>query len=339
MLSFEFLLIPQYSLLSTVIIKLMPDLKTKVGNIEFKNPVLVASGTCGVAGREFTPYFKLSELGGLVTKSLGIRPWMGNPTPRVVEVQPGGMLNSIGLQNPGIEHFVKNEVPFLKENKVTTVLNVVGESIDEYLKVVDYVKNNSEFSAIELNLSCPNVEGGLDFSQDPKKAFTVVSEVKKLTKTPIWAKLSPNVTDITEIAKACIEAGVDGLSLINTVLGLAINSWTRKPVLPRAVGGYSGPGIKPIALRMIWETYKKFPNTPIIGIGGIHNAYDAVEFLLAGASCIQVGTASFVNPKASVETISGLNKYLEQMKINSVNELIGQAHKSSNKHQALSVKS
>ncbi|MBI3309109.1 MAG: dihydroorotate dehydrogenase [Candidatus Melainabacteria bacterium] len=316
----------------------MPDLKTKVGGIEFKNPVLVASGTCGVAGREFTSYFKPSELGGLVTKSIGIKSWTGNPTPRIVEVQPGGILNSIGLQNPGIEYFIKNELPFLVENNVTTILNVVGKSLDEYIQVVDYVKDKKEFVAIELNLSCPNVEGGLDFSQDPKKANKVVSEIKKITKTPVWAKLSPNVADITEIAKACVDGGVDGLSMINTVLGLAINSWTRKPVLPRAVGGYSGPGIKPIALRMVWETYKKFPNTPIIGIGGIHSAYDAVEFLLAGASCIQVGTANFANPKASVEIISGLNKYLEQMKISSVNELVGEAHRTSDKRQAVSAK-
>lgn len=302
------------------------ELNTTVGNVKLKNPVLLASGTCGVAAREFTPYFNLSELGGIVTKSLGIRSWTGNPTPRVVEVAGCGMLNSIGLQNPGIEYFVKNDLPFLQEQNATIILNIVGETLDEYIQAVDYIKNRSEFTAIELNLSCPNVEGGLDFSQDPKKAYTVVSEIKKITKIPIWAKLSPNITDITEIAKACIDAGSDGLSLINTVLGLAINSWTRKPILPRVVGGYSGPGIKPIALRMVWETYKRFPKTPIIGIGGIQTTSDTVEFLLCGVSCIQVGTANFVNPKASIEIIAGLEKYLEQMKIKSVSELIGQAH-------------
>lgn len=305
----------------------MSKLNTTCGKVTLKNPVLLASGTCGVSGREFTPYFNLSELGGIVTKSLGIKPWIGNPAPRVVEVPGCGMLNSIGLQNPGIEYFIKNELPFLREQNASVILNIVGETLDEYIQAVDYVKNNTEFLAIELNLSCPNVEGGLDFSQDPKKANTAVGEIKKITNIPVWAKLSPNITDITTIAKACIDAGCDGLSLINTVLGLAINSWTKKPFLPRAVGGYSGPAIKPIALRMIWETYKKFPKTPIIGIGGIHNVNDAIECLLCGASCIQVGTANFANPKASIEIINGLKDYCEKNKLSSISEIIGEAHR------------
>ena len=304
----------------------MTKLQSKFGNVSLKNPVLLASGTCGIAARELMPYINVGELGGIVTKSLGIRAWEGNSTPRVAEVPGCGLLNSIGLQNPGVESFIKNDLPFLTENKVTTVINIVGENLDEYLQAIDFIKDRKEFVAIELNLSCPNVKGGLDFSQNPKKAFEVVSECKKITKIPIWAKLSPNVTDITEIAKACIDAGTDGLSLINTVLGLAINKWTKKPVLPRATGGYSGLAIKPIALRMIWETYKKFPNVPIIGIGGIHTADDAIEFMLCGASAIQVGTASFINPKASIEIILGIETYLDQMKISSVSELVGQAH-------------
>ena len=304
----------------------MSVLDTNIGKVKLKNPVLLASGTCGVAAREFAPYFNLSELGGIVTKSLSIKPRLGNSTPRVVEVPGCGMLNSIGLQNPGIEYFAKEEIPFLVKENATFVLNIVGETLDDYIQAVDYIKNRSEFVAIELNLSCPNVEGGLDFSQDIKKAFTLVSEIKKITNIPVWTKLSPNITDITEIAKACIDAGCDGLSLINTVLGLAINKWTKKPVLPRGAGGYSGPAIKPIALRMIWEIYKKFPKTPIIGIGGIHTADDAIEFLLCGASCIQIGTANFVNPKASIEIISGLKDYCEKNKLNSISEIIGQAH-------------
>lgn len=304
----------------------MSNLNITLGDVKLKNPVLLASGTCGVSAREFIPYFDLSELGGIVTKSLSIKPRLGNTTPRVVEVPGCGMLNSIGLQNPGIEYFIKEEIPFLVKNKVTTVLNVVGENLDEYVQVVDYIKDRSEFAAIELNLSCPNVEGGLDFSQDPKKAFTIVGEVKKITRIPIWVKLSPNVTDITEIAKACIDGGADGIVLINTILGLAINKWTKKPTLPRGVGGYSGPAIKPIALRMIWETYKRFPKTPIIGIGGIHTTDDAIEFLLCGASCIQVGTANFINPKISIEIIAGLKEYCEKNKLNSISEIIGQAH-------------
>lgn len=309
----------------------MSNLDITVGNIKFKNPVLLASGTCGISGREFLPYFKLNELGGIVTKSLGIRPWTGNPTPRVVEVPGCGLLNSIGLQNPGIECFVKNELPFLTEQGASIVLNVVGESLEEYISVVDYIKDRTEFSAIELNLSCPNVDGGLDFSQDPQKAFTVVSEIKKITKIPLWAKLSPNITDITVIAKSCIDAGTNGISLINTVLGLAVNKWTKKPTLPRGVGGYSGPAIKPIALKMVWQTYKKFPGIPIIGIGGIHTADDAIEFMLCGASCIQVGTANFANPKASIEIIAGLKDYCEKNKLSSISEIIGQAHAQENK--------
>ena len=304
----------------------MSVLNTSIGKTNLKNPVLLASGTCGVAGREFAPYFKLSELGGIVTKSISIKPRDGNPTPRVVEIPGCGMLNSIGLQNPGIEYFVKNELPYLTEQNATTVINIVGETLDDYIKAVDFIKDRNEISAIELNLSCPNVAGGLDFSQDPKKAFTMTSEIKKITKLPVWTKRSPNVTDITEIAKGCIDGGADGISMINTVLGLAINKWTKKPTLPRAAGGYSGPAIKPIALGMIWETHKRFPKVPIIGIGGIHNSDDAIEFLLCGASAVQVGTANFANPKAGIEIISGLKDYCERNKLSSVSEIIGLAH-------------
>ena len=302
------------------------SLTTKLGNIELKNPVLLASGTCGVAGREFEPYFNLSELGGIVTKSLSINPRTGNDTPRVVEIPNCGILNSIGLQNPGIDYFIKEELPYLKEKKATIILNVVGENMEDYLAVIDKIKDKKEITAIELNLSCPNVDGGLDFSQDPIKANQLVSEVKKLTSIPIWTKLSPNVTDITIIAKACIDAGIEGLVLINTVIGLAIDKKTLKPVLPRATGGYSGPAIKPIALRMVYQTHKKFPNTPIIGIGGIHTAEDAIEFLACGASAIQIGTANFKNPKSSVNIIEELKAYLIENKISSISELVGRAH-------------
>ncbi len=304
----------------------MTELKTNVGKVSFKNPVLLASGTCGIAGHEFEPYFNLSDLGGIVTKSLSIKPRDGNITPRVVEIPGCGMLNSIGLQNPGIESFVKNNLPYLVEKNATIIINIVGETLDDYVSAVDFIKDRKEITAIELNLSCPNVSGGLDFSQDPKKAFGLVSEIKKITDIPLWAKLSPNVTDITEIVKACVDAGAEGISLINTVLGLAINKWTKKPVLPRATGGYSGPAIKPIALRMIWETHKKFPKVPIIGIGGIHTTDDAIEFLLCGASAVQIGTANFVNPKTSIEIINGLKDYCEKSKLSSLNEIVGKAH-------------
>ncbi len=304
----------------------MPNLHIDIGNIELKNPVLLASGTCGVSAREFESYFKTSELGGIVTKSLGVKPWLGNPTPRIAEISDCGILNSIGLQNPGVEGFLKDELPNVKASNTTCIINIVGKSLDEYLGAIDFIKDKKDFAAIELNLSCPNVDGGLDFSQDPIKANEVVREVKKLTSIPIWAKLSPNITDITVIAKACIDAGIDGLSLINTVLGLAIDKKTKKPVLPRAVGGYSGRAIKPIALRMIYQTYKKFPNTPIIGIGGIQNIDDAIEFFLCGASAIQIGTASFKNPKTCIEIVEGLKKYMEENKIESIKEIVGKAH-------------
>ena len=305
----------------------MSALNTSIGKTNLKNPVLLASGTCGVAGREFAPYFRLSELGGIVTKSLSIKPRDGNQTPRVVEIPGCGLLNSIGLQNPGIEYFIANELPYLTEQNATVVINIVGETLEDYLLAIDQIKNKKEIAAIELNLSCPNVEGGLDFSQDPKKAFNLVSEVKKITAISIWAKLSPNVSDITKIAEACIDAGTDGISMINTVLGLSINKWTKKPTLPRATAGYSGPAIKPIALRMVWETYKKFPKTPIIGIGGIHTTDDAIEFLLCGASAVQIGTANFANPKASIEIINGIKEYCEKNKLNSISEIVGEAHK------------
>lgn len=304
----------------------MVKLKTKLDNITLKNPVLLASGTCGVAGKEFKPYFNLQDLGGLVTKSVSIKPRTGNPTPRVVEVQNGcGMLNSIGLQNPGADHFIKEELPYLRENNVTTFINIVGESMEDYLSAVEKVKDEKGITAIELNLSCPNVDGGLDFSQDPNKAFELIDEVKKITGLPIFSKLSPNITDITKIAKAAIDAGSTGLSLINTVIGLAIDAKTRRPILPRAIGGYSGPGIKPIALRMVWQTHKMFPDTPIIGIGGIHNGIDAIEFILAGASAVQIGTASFKNPKASINVVNEIEDYLTKNKIGSISELIGEA--------------
>ena len=304
----------------------MTELNTTLGKVNLKNPILLASGTCGIAGREFESYFNLSELGGIVTKSLSIKPRDGNPTPRVVEIPGCGMLNSIGLQNPGIEYFVKNELLYLVEKNASIIINIVGETMDDYVSAVNFIKDRNEISAIELNLSCPNVSGGLDFSQDPKKAFSLISEIKKLTKIPLWAKLSPNVTDVTEIVKACVDAGSDGVCLINTVLGLAINRWTKKPTLPRATGGYSGPAIKPIALRMIWETHKRFPKVPIIGIGGIHTTDDTIEFLLCGASCIQIGTANFVNPKASIEIINGLKDYCEKNKLKSISEIVGKAH-------------
>ena len=304
----------------------MSELKTNVGNVNIKNPVLLASGTCGVAGREFESYFKLNTLGGIVTKSLSIKPREGNPTPRIVEIPGCGIINSIGLQNPGIEYFIKTELPYLINQNATIIVNVVGETVDDYVQVVDLIKDKKEIAAIELNLSCPNVSGGLDFSQDAKKAFLLTSEIKKITKIPLWAKLSPNVTDITEIVKACVEADCNGVSLINTVLGLAIDKKTKRPALPRGAGGYCGKAIKPIALRMVWETYKRFPQMPIIGIGGIHNTDDAVEFLLCGACAIQIGTANFINPITSVEIIEGLKNYCEKNKLKSISEIVGQAH-------------
>lgn len=296
------------------------NLKVNIGGLELKNPVIAASGCFGF-GREYSRYFDLNRLGGIAVKCLTLKPRKGNPPPRIAET-PSGVLNSVGLQNPGVHAFIEKEIPFLRKIDTAIIANVAGNSIEEYENIVE-ILSDADVDAIELNLSCPNVkEGCLSFGNSAKGVSEVVSRVKKYAKKPLIVKLTPNVTDIAEIAKAAEDAGADSVSLINTILGMAIDANTRRPVLGNITGGLSGPAVKPIALRMVYEVSKAV-KIPVIGMGGISNGTDAVEFLLAGASAVMVGTAGFANPMAWVETIEGIEAYMAAHSISSVTELIG----------------
>jgi len=279
-----------------------------IAGIKMKNPVMVASGTFGY-GEEYSELIDLNKLGAIVTKSITLNPRPGNPPPRICET-PAGMLNSIGLQNDGLKVFIEKQLPFLSKFDVPVIVNVAGETIDEYVEVSRTLSREPMVKGIELNISCPNVKkGGMAFGIDPKATKELIEEVRASTKLPLIAKLSPNVTDITVIAKAAVSAGADALSLINTVLGMAIDIKTKKPKLATVTGGLSGPAIKPIAIRMVWQV-AQVVKVPIIGIGGIMNAEDAYEFLLAGASAVQIGTANFVDVETPIKIIEGLNKYM-----------------------------
>lgn len=296
------------------------NLKVNIAGMELKNPVIAASGCFGF-GREYSRYFDLSRLGGIAVKGLTPLPRKGNPPPRIAET-PSGILNSVGLQNPGVHTFIEKEIPFLSGIDTAIIANASGNTIEEYESMVE-ILSNADVDAIELNLSCPNVkEGCLSFGSSTKGVHDVVSKVKKYAKKPLIVKLTPNVTDITEIAKVAEDAGADSVSLINTILGMAIDVKTRRPILGNITGGLSGPAVKPIALRMVYEVSKAV-KIPVIGMGGISNGTDAIEFLLAGASAVMIGTAGFVNPMAWVETIEGIEAYMTANSINSVNELIG----------------
>ncbi len=296
------------------------NLKVNIGGLELKNPVMAASGSFGF-GREYSRYFDLNRLGGIAVKGLTPLPRKGNPPPRIAET-PSGILNSVGLQNPGVHTFIEKEIPFLRGFDTAIIANASGNTIEEYESMVE-ILSNADVDAIELNLSCPNVkEGCLSFGSSAKGVNAVVSRVRKFAKKPLIVKLTPNVTDITEIAKAAEEAGADSVSLINTLLGMAIDVKCRKPILGNITGGLSGPAVKPIALRMVYQVSKAV-KIPIIGMGGISNGTDAIEFLLAGASAIMIGTAGFVNPMAWVETIEGIEAYMEKNRVASVTELIG----------------
>lgn len=292
----------------------------KIGDLEFKNPVTTASGTFG-SGREYSDFVDLNKLGAVTVKGVSSVPWIGNDTPRVAEVY-AGMLNSVGLQNPGVEAFIKNDVPFLRQFDTKIIVNVCGHAIHEYVEVVEALQN-ADVDALELNISCPNLsEGGLSFGTDPKMVEEVVSKVKKVAKQPLIVKLTPNVTDITEIAKASESAGADAISLINTLTGMKIDISKRKPILARKMGGMSGPAVKPVALRMVYQV-NKVVKVPIIGMGGISNTEDALEFIMAGASGIAVGTANFINPFATVEVIDGIEKYMVDNNILDLKEIRG----------------
>ena len=266
--------------------------KITIAGVEFKNPVMTASGTFG-SGREYGEYMDLNQLGAVVVKGVAITPWKGNPAPRIAETY-GGMLNSVGLQNPGVEAFIENDIPFLRQYDTKIIVNIAGRTIEEYCQVAERL-GEVDVDLLELNISCPNVkEGGVAFGTDPFMVEKVTKEVKKYSKQPLIVKLSPNVTDITEMARAAESGGADGLSLINTLLGMAIDIYRRKPVLAMKVGGFSGPAIKPVALRMVYQVNKAV-NLPIIGMGGIMTGEDAIEFIMAGATGVAVGTAHFNN--------------------------------------------
>ena len=288
--------------------------------VTLKNPVMTASGTFG-AGEEYSEFVDLNRLGAVVTKGVANVPWEGNKTPRVAEVY-GGMLNAIGLQNPGIDLFIERDIPFLKQYDTKIIVNVCGHTTEEYIEVVDRLADQP-VDMLEINISCPNVkEGGIAFGQNPKMVETITSEIKKHAKQPVIMKLSPNVTDITETAKAAEAGGADALSLINTLTGMKIDVNRRCFVLANKTGGMSGPAVHPIAVRMVYQCAQSV-NVPIIGMGGIMNSEDAIEMILAGATAVSVGTANFTNPRATVEIIDGIAAYMEKYQVSDIKELVG----------------
>lgn len=288
-----------------------------------QNPVAVASGTFGY-GREYQPYIDISKIGALIVKGTTLEPRCGNPPPRIYET-PAGMLNAIGLENPGIEVFLQDYLPALLEDGVTVVANIAGNSVDEYALITRIIGNYPGIAAIELNISCPNVkQGGMQFGTDPSLVRQVVEAVKEETRLPVIPKLSPNVTDIVSIAKAARDGGADALSMINTLMGMAVDIERKRPVLGNVFGGLSGPAIKPVALRMIYQVYKEV-DLPILGGGGISNTRDALEFILVGASAVSIGTGNFVNPSLAQEIAQGLEKYLLEQGLLSIHDLVGAA--------------
>lgn len=294
--------------------------KVNLAGVELKNPVMEASGTFG-SGAEYSEFVDLNKLGAVVTKGVANVPWPGNPTPRIAETA-SGMLNAIGLQNPGIDLFVKRDIPFLKQFDTKIIVNVCGRSTEDYLEVVERL-GDEPVDLLEINISCPNVkEGGIAFGQDPKSVEAITRAVKAKAKQPVIMKLSPNVTDITEMAKAAESGGADILSLINTLTGMKIDIYKQDFALANKTGGLSGPAIKPVALRMVYQTANAV-NIPIIGMGGIQSGEDAVEFILAGATAVAVGTANFNNPFATEQVVAGIENYMKQMNVEDINDLIG----------------
>lgn len=297
----------------------MVDLKVNIAGVEWKNPVTTGSGTFGF-GEEYSEYFDLSELGAVCLKALSVVQREGNPSPRIAET-PKGILNSVGLQNPGIEYFKENYLPKLKTYDTNLIANLCGSSIEDYVAAAEMIGDSVDM--LELNISCPNVKvGGMAFGTDPKMTEEITSRVKAAAKVPLIVKLSPNVTDICEIAKAAEAGGADALSLINTLLGMRIDINTRRPILKNNMGGLSGPAVKPVAIRMVNQVYRAV-SLPIIGMGGISTGEDAIEFMLAGASAVAVGTAGFVNPLAWVDVRDGIEDYLNKNNIASVSDIVG----------------
>ncbi len=292
-----------------------------IAGVSLKNPVMTASGTFG-SGEEYSEFVDLNRLGGVVTKGMANVPWPGNKTPRIAEIACG-MMNAIGLQNPGIDVFIKRDLPFLKQFHTNIIVNVCGKTIEDYCEVVERLSDEPDVSMLEINISCPNVkEGGIAFGQDPKAAERITSEVKKRARQPIIMKLSPNVTDITVMAKAAQEGGADAISLINTLTGMKIDINRRTFAVANKTGGVSGPAIKPIAVRMVYQAANAV-KIPVIGMGGIMTVEDALEFIMAGATAVSIGTANFANPYATIEVIEGIERFMENNGVEDIHELIG----------------
>jgi dihydroorotate dehydrogenase (NAD+) catalytic subunit len=299
----------------------MANLNINIGKLQLKNPVMTASGTFGY-GPEFSDFMDLSRIGGIFVKGTTLLSRQGNPYPRMAET-PSGMLNAVGLQNKGVDYFIDHIYPIVKDIDTNIIVNVSGSTIEDYVITAEKLNSLEKIPAIELNISCPNVkEGGMAFGTSCLSASQVVKVVRRVYKNELIVKLSPNVTDISEIARAVEDEGADSVSLINTLLGMAIDSEKRKPILSTITGGLSGPAVKPIALRMVWQVANSV-KIPVIGLGGIMNAADAIEFMLAGASAIQIGTANFIDPTVSVKVVDGINDYLDRHGYKSVSEIIG----------------
>ena len=301
----------------------MADMSVNIAGVTLKNPVMTASGTFG-SGMEYSEFVDLSRLGAVVTKGVANVPWPGNPTPRVAEIR-SGMMNAIGLQNPGIDLFCKRDIPFLKQYDTKIIVNVCGHTTEEYCETVERLAQEP-VDMLEINISCPNVKcGGISFGQDPKAVEAITAEIKRHAAQPVIMKLSPNVTDITEIARAAEAGGADALSMINTLTGMKIDIHRQTFAIANKTGGVSGPAVHPIAVRMVYQT-AQVVNIPIIGMGGVQNAEDAIEFLLAGATAVAVGTANFHNPMTTVEVIDGIADYMKAHQAEKVTDLIGAVH-------------
>ena len=302
-------------------LKINVNLAVEIGSLKIKNPVMTASGTFGY-GEEYADYVDLKRLGAIVVKGLSLKPRLGNPPPRITETA-SGMLNAVGLQNIGVEAFISEKLPYLRKYNVAVIANIYGETYAEYSKVAGKLSSAKGVHALEVNVSCPNVKkGGLSFGADPKAAAEVTRRVKGETNLPVIVKLTPNVTDIAAIAQAVEKAGADAVSLINTLAGMSVDLKTRTPHLKNITGGLSGPAIKPVALRMVWQVVQRV-SIPVIGIGGIMTAEDALEFLILGAKAVQIGTANFINPRATLNVIDGMQNYLVDNKIEDINDIIG----------------
>ncbi|MBL0388766.1 dihydroorotate dehydrogenase [Tumebacillus sp. ITR2] len=303
----------------------MIDLSVNIGSLKLKNPVMPASG-CFSFGKEYADFYDLSQLGAITVKATTLEPRLGNPTPRVAET-PGGMLNAIGLQNPGVEKVIAEELPHLRKYDIPVIVNVAGTTVEDYVAVTERLMDSADVDAIEVNISCPNVKcGGIQFGTDPAQAAHVTESIKKVSKVPVIVKLSPNVTDIVAMAKAVEAAGADAISMINTLVGMSIDLHKKRPLIANGVGGLSGPAVKPVAVRMTYQVAQAI-NIPIIGMGGIMDGEDAIEFLMAGATAVAIGTANFVNPMACPEIIEGIQTYCEQNGVANVRDLVGVAWK------------